>query len=99
MGKPDSQLSELEKKRKMRNCRKKRKRQQRAINKRSASEAVLTQKIHECVMEHRALADKYYIKWKNVCKEANDLRRKIPIKSHSRQVNYFERGKYNNSTK
>jgi hypothetical protein len=50
-------------------------------------------------MEHRALADKYYIKWENVCKEANDLRRKIPIKSHLRQVNYFERGKYNNSTK
>ena len=91
MGKPDSQISDLEKRRRMRNCRKKRKRQQRAINKCTASEAVLVQKISERVMEHKALADKYYTKWKNICREANDLRRKIPVQAHSRKVNYFER--------
>ena len=56
MGKPDLQISDLEKKR-LCNCRKKRKRQQWATNKRTASEAVLAQKISESVMEHKTLAD------------------------------------------
>ncbi len=91
MGKPDSQISDLEKRRRMCNCCKKRKRQQRAINKRTASEAVLAQKISESVMEHKALADKYYTKWKNICREANDLRCTILVQAHSRKVNYLER--------
>ncbi|CAB4035865.1 Hypothetical predicted protein [Paramuricea clavata] len=91
MGKPDSEISDLEKKRIMRNCRKKRRRQQRAINKRTASEAVLARKVNDGLMEQKALAEKYHDKWRKLCREAKDLRRKIPIQSHSRKVNYFQR--------
>lgn len=92
MGKPDSEKSDLEKKRIMRKCRKKPRRQQRDINKRTASEAVLAQKVNDgLLMEQKALAEKYYDKWRKLCREAKDLRRKIPIQSHSRKVNYFPR--------
>ncbi|CAB3981858.1 Hypothetical predicted protein [Paramuricea clavata] len=83
MGKPDSEISDLKKKRIMRNCRKKRRRQQRAINKRTASEAVLARKVNDGLMEQKALAEKYHDKWRKLCREAKDLRRKI--QSHSRK--------------
>ena len=91
MGKPDSEISDLEKKRIMRNCHKKRRGQQQAINKCTASEAVLAWKVNDSLMEQKALAEKYYDKWRKLCREAKDLRHKIPIQSHSRKVNYFQR--------
>lgn len=93
MGKPDSEISDLEKKRRMRNSRKKRKRQQRAINKRNACEEAIAKKINDNVMEQKALAEKYYAKCRKICKEANDLRRKIPTQSHLRKVKLYDKDK------
>ena len=87
---PDSAISNLEKKRRMRNSRKKRKRQQRAAIKRAVSKAVLQQKINDGVNEQKKLAEEYRRKWRQLCREANELRRKIPIQSHSRKVNFIE---------
>ena len=88
MRKPDSEISYLEEKRRMRNSRKRRKQQQRAINKRNACEEALAKKINDGVMKQKALAEKYYSKWRKLCKEANDLRSKIPsTQSLLRKVN------------
>ena len=85
MEKANNEISQLQKKR-MRNCHKKRRRQERALANRIVDEEVLAQKISGAVKEQKALAEKYYTKWKNISKEANKLRRKIPVQSHTRKV-------------
>ena len=86
MEKANNEISQLQKKRRMRNCHKKRRRQERALANRIVDEEVLAQKISGAVKEQKALAEKYYTKWKNISKEANELRRKIPVQSHKRKV-------------
>jgi hypothetical protein len=49
-------------------------------------EEVLAQKISGAVKEQKTLPEKYYTKWKNISKEANKLRCKIPVQSHTRKV-------------
>ena len=84
----NKEISQLLKKRAMRNCRKKRRRQERAVAKRLAAEEVVAQRISDSVKEQKALAEKYYSKWKNISKEANDLRRKVQV-HHTRKVLYI----------
>ncbi|CAB4009522.1 Hypothetical predicted protein [Paramuricea clavata] len=86
MEEANNEISQLQKQRRMRNCRKKRRRQERALANRMVNEEVLAQKISGAVKEQKALAEKYYTKWKSISKEANELRRKIPAQSHKRKV-------------
>lgn len=86
MEKANKEIYQLQKKRAMRNCRKKRRRQERAVAKRLAAEEAVTQKISDGVKEQKALAEKYYSKWKNISKEAKDLRRKVQVQHHTRKV-------------
>ena len=54
--------------------------------KRAVAEGVIAQKISDGVKDQRALAEKYYSKWKNISKKADELRRRIPVQSHIRKV-------------
>ena len=84
MAKANYEVTQLQKNRRMRNCRKKHKREQRAMAKCEAAEEAMTQKISDAVKDQKALAGKYYSKWKNISKKANELRRRIPVQSHTR---------------
>ena len=86
MEKANNEISQLLKKRVMRNCRKKRRRQERAVTKRLAAEEAVMQRISDGVKEQKALAEKYYSKWKNISKEAKDLRRKVQVQQHTTKV-------------
>jgi hypothetical protein len=86
MEKANNEISQLQKKRGMPNCRKKRRRQERVLANRLVGEEVLAQKISGAVKEQKTLPEKYYTKWKNISKEANKLRCKIPVQSHARKV-------------
>ncbi len=86
MEKANDEISQLLKKRVMRNCRKKRRRQERAVTKRLAAEEAVTQRISDGVKEQKALAEKYYSKWKSISKEAKDLRRKVQVQQHTTKV-------------
>ena len=81
MAKANFEVTQLQKNRRMRNCRKKRKREQRA-----AAEEAMTQKISGAVKDQKVLAEKYYSKWKNISKKADELRRRIPAQSHTRKI-------------
>ena len=54
MEKANNEISQLQKKRRMRNCRKKRRRQERALANRMVNEEVLAQKISGAVKEQKA---------------------------------------------
>ena len=86
MGKANHEVTQLQKKRRMRNCRKKRQREQRAMANRAVAEGVIAQKISDGVKDQKVLAEKYYSKWKNISKKADELRRRIPVQSHIRKV-------------
>ena len=86
MAKANYEVTQLQKNRRKRNCRKKRKREQRAMVKRAAAEEAMTQKISGAVKDQKVLAEKYYSKWKNISKKADELRRRVPVQSHTRKV-------------
>ncbi|XP_028403960.1 uncharacterized protein LOC114526557 [Dendronephthya gigantea] len=86
MGKASYEVSQLQKNRRMRNTCKKRKREQQAMAKRAVAEAAIAQKISDGVKDQKALAEKYYTKWKNISKKADELRRRIPVQSHIRKI-------------
>ena len=86
MAKANYKVTQLQKNRRMRNCHKKRKREQRAMAKRTAAKEAMTQKISGAVKDQKALAEKYYSKWKNISKKAVELRSRIPVQSHTRKV-------------
>ncbi len=78
MEKANDEISQLLKKRVIRNCHKKRRRQERVVTKHLAAE--------EGIKEQKAMAEKYYSKWKNISKEAKDLRRKVQVQQHTTKV-------------
>jgi hypothetical protein len=86
MGKANDEISQLLKKIVMRNYRKKCRRQERAVAKCLAAEEAVTQRISDDAKEQKALAEKYYSKWKNISKEAKDLRCKIQVQQHTTKV-------------